>query len=86
MMEFQPAIPTRGTKVPTSPDWIHEVKYDGFRLIVHRDGDRVRLLTRNGHDWSGRYPWIVDSALKNRHRQFVIDGEAVRVRLQSTKL
>ena len=63
--------------VPSSPDWIHEVKHDGFRLIVVRDGDRVRLLTRNGHDWSGRYPWIVESALKNRTRQFVIDGEAV---------
>jgi hypothetical protein len=49
--------------VPSSPDWIHEVKHDGFRLIVHRDGDRVRLLTRNGHDWSGRYPWIVEAAI-----------------------
>jgi bifunctional non-homologous end joining protein LigD len=49
-MRFQPAIPTRGTKVPASSDWIHEIKYDGFRLIVVRDGDRVRLLSRNGHD------------------------------------
>ena len=64
VMRFQPAIPTRGTEVPSSPDWIHEVKHDGFRLIVVRDGDRVRLLTRNGHDWSKRYPWIVESALK----------------------
>ena len=76
-MQFQPAIPTRGTKVPASPDWIHEIKYDGFRLIVHRDGDRVRLLTRNGHNWADRYPWIVESALKNRTGHFVIDGEAV---------
>jgi len=76
-MQFQPAIPTRGTKVPASSEWIHEVKYDGFRLIVVRNGDRVRLLTRNGHDWSGRYPWIVESALKNRSKHFVIDGEAV---------
>jgi ATP-dependent DNA ligase len=44
---------------------------------VAREGNRVRLLTRNGHDWSGRYPWIVESALKDRHTQFVIDGEAV---------
>ena len=77
VMQFRPAIPTRGTKVPTSPDWIHEIKYDGFRLIVHRDGSRVRLLTRNGHNWADRYPWIVESALKNRNRHFVIDGEAV---------
>jgi hypothetical protein len=53
------------------------VKYDGYRLIVVRDGDRLRLFTRNGHDWSGRYPWIVESALKNRHSQFVIDGECL---------
>jgi bifunctional non-homologous end joining protein LigD len=76
-MNFEPAIPTRGTKVPATSDWVHEVKYDGFRLIVHRDGERVRLLTRNGHDWAGRYPWIVESALKNKTKRFAIDGEAV---------
>ena len=59
------------------PEWLHEVKYDGFRLLVHRKGDRVRLITRGGHDWSKRYPWIVEAALKNRHKQFVLDGEAV---------
>jgi hypothetical protein len=39
-------LPTRATIVPRSPDWIHEVKYDGYRLRVERDGDRVRLITR----------------------------------------
>ena len=76
-MQFQPAIPTRGAKVPAGPEWLHEVKYDGFRRIVSRDGDRVRLITGGGYDWSKRYPWIVESALKNRIKQFVIDGEAV---------
>ena len=74
---FDFCIPTRGTKVPYRPDWLHEIKYDGYRLRVERDGDRARLITRNGHDWTGRYPWIVESALKNRIKQFVIDGEAV---------
>jgi ATP-dependent DNA ligase len=37
----------------------------------------VRLITRGGYDWTKRYPWIAESALKNRIRQFVIDGEAV---------
>jgi bifunctional non-homologous end joining protein LigD len=37
----------------------------------------VRLITRGGYDWTKRYPWIVESALKNRYKQFVIDGEAV---------
>jgi hypothetical protein len=39
---FEPCIPTRGTKVPAGPDWIHEIKHDGYRLIVQRDGARVR--------------------------------------------
>jgi bifunctional non-homologous end joining protein LigD len=74
---FEFCIPTRGTKVPETPDWLHEIKYDGYRLRVERDGDRVRLITRNGYDWTKRYPWIVESALKNQMQQFVIDGEAV---------
>jgi ATP-dependent DNA ligase len=39
-------IPTRSTIVPSSPDWLHEIKYDGYRLRLERDGDRVRLFTR----------------------------------------
>jgi bifunctional non-homologous end joining protein LigD len=74
---YAPCIPTAGRTVPSRPEWFHEIKYDGYRLIVIRDDKRVRLLTRNGHDWSGRFPWIVESALKNRQKHFVIDGEAV---------
>ena len=49
----------------------------GYRLIVQRDGKRVRLFTRNGHDWSNRFPQISEAALRNRNSSFVIDGEAV---------
>jgi len=35
----------------------------------------VRLITRNGYDWTNRYPWIVEAARKNRQKQFIIDGE-----------
>ena len=74
---YGPCIPTRGTKVPAGPDWLHEVKYDGYRLIVQREGKRVRLFTRNGYDWTDRYPWIAEAALRNKSTSFVIDGEAV---------
>src|SRR5258705_10898255 len=74
---FEPCVPTRGTTVPTGEDWLHEIKHDGYRLIVQRDGQRVRLFTRNGHDWSGRFPLITEAALRNRNSSFVIDGEAV---------
>jgi ATP-dependent DNA ligase len=75
MFEF--CLPTRAKIVSDSPDWLHEIKYDGYRLRVERDGDRVRLITRSGYNWTDRYPWIVEAALKNRQKRFVIDGEAV---------
>ncbi|MET0710109.1 MAG: hypothetical protein ABWY82_25180, partial [Tardiphaga sp.] len=74
---FQPCIPTKAAKVPNRAEWIHEIKHDGYRLIVQREGERVRLFTRSGHDWSGRYPLIIEAALRNRNTSFVIDGEAV---------
>jgi ATP-dependent DNA ligase len=46
-------------------------------MIVIREADRVRLLSRNGTDWTKRDPWIAEAALKSRERHFVIDGEAV---------
>jgi bifunctional non-homologous end joining protein LigD len=46
-------------------------------LRQERDRDRVRLFTRQGCDWTKRYPWIVEAALRNRRKQFVIDGDAV---------
>ena len=59
---FEPCIPTRGTRVPDRPEWIHEIKQDGYRLIVQRDGERVRLFTRNGHNW--RFLLISEAALR----------------------
>ena len=73
---FDFCFPTSSTTVPSSPDWL-EVKNDGYRLRLERDGNRVRLITRGGYNWTARYPWIVESALKNRQKYFVLDGEAV---------
>jgi ATP-dependent DNA ligase len=70
-MTFEFCLPTAGTKVPAGPEYLHEIEYDGYRLRVERNGDRVRLITRGGYDWTKRFPWIVESALKNRQKQFV---------------
>ena len=59
---FEPCIPTRGIEVPDGTDWIHEIKHDGYRLIVQREGKRVRLFTRNGKDCSDRFPLIKEAA------------------------
>jgi bifunctional non-homologous end joining protein LigD len=77
MPKFEFCIPTVGKAVPTGAEWFHEIKYDGYRLRVERDGPSVRLITRGGYDWTKRFPWIAAAALKNRRKQFVIDGEAV---------
>jgi bifunctional non-homologous end joining protein LigD len=72
-----PCIPTRAGKPPAGPGWVHEIKHDGYRLIVRRDGPAVRLFTRRGYDWTDRYPAIASAAAKLRARSFTIDGEAV---------
>ena len=61
---FEFCLPTNAAKVPAGPEWFHEIKQDGFRIRVERDGDRVRLITRGGYDWAKRYPWIAESALR----------------------
>jgi ATP-dependent DNA ligase len=76
-LQYLPCIPTRGAEVPAGSDWFHEIKHDGYRLIVQREGKRVRLLTRRGYDWSERYPLITEAALRLRKQSFVVDGEAV---------
>jgi ATP-dependent DNA ligase len=70
-------LASTGKQVPSGPDWIHEIKHDGYRMLVIPENERVRLFSRNGTDWTRRYPWIVEAALKNRQKHFVIDGEAV---------
>ncbi len=50
---------------------------DGYRLIVQRDGKRVRLFTRNGFDWTDKYPLITEAARRIRSTSLVLDGEAV---------
>jgi bifunctional non-homologous end joining protein LigD len=67
----------QGHHCPKQPRLAPRDQYDGSRLRLEHDGDRVCLITHGGYDWTKRYPWIVESALKNRHKQFVIDGEAV---------
>jgi bifunctional non-homologous end joining protein LigD len=74
---IEPCIPTRATRPPVGPQWIHEIKHDGYRLIARKRDDRVRLFTRGGFDWTERYPRIRAAAAALRTASAVIDGEAV---------
>ncbi|MBR0714788.1 hypothetical protein [Bradyrhizobium liaoningense] len=51
-----PCLPSKVALPPSGPLWVHEIKFDGYRLMVRRNGARVRCFTRNGHDWTGRFP------------------------------
>jgi bifunctional non-homologous end joining protein LigD len=66
MTKFEFWIPTPGNGVPAGAEWLHEVKYDGCRFRIERDGKSVRSITRGGYDWTKRFPWIAEAALKNR--------------------
>jgi bifunctional non-homologous end joining protein LigD len=72
-----PAQPVVASKPPSGADWVHEIKHDGYRLIVRRDGAAVRLYTRNAVDLTARLPAIAAAAERIKATSFTIDGEAV---------
>jgi bifunctional non-homologous end joining protein LigD len=74
---IEPCLPSPADKPPSGPDWVHEIKHDGYRLMARRDPVGIRLLTRNGHDWAPRYPLIVEAMNVLKVRSCLIDGEAV---------
>ncbi|SEM20303.1 ATP dependent DNA ligase domain-containing protein [Bosea lupini] len=76
-MRIQPCLALLKPKAPEGPDWLFEVKWDGYRLAVHRDDRGTRVITRGGHDWTERFPSIVAAAAELDARSFIIDGEAV---------
>jgi bifunctional non-homologous end joining protein LigD len=75
----EPAVQlaTLSATAPDGDDWLHEVKWDGYRLLATRDGDRVRIASRNGNDWTGRYPHIEAALLALPVQAFQLDGELV---------
>jgi len=65
---------------PTGNDWLHEIKYDGYRMHARLDGGRAQLLTRTGLDWSHRYRATIQALSKLRVKSAYLDGELCAVR------
>ncbi len=61
--DYLPCLPTRVDTAPKGRRWIHEVKHDGFRLVARKVAGRVHLFTKEGHDWSDRYPMVANALL-----------------------
>lgn len=76
------SLATRAAAVPEGKEWLHEPKLDGYRIQCHAAGGRAHLLSRNGLDWTTRFPAIATAAAQlSEHGPLVLDGEIVMPRL-----
>ena len=75
----EPELATLDTEVPTGPGWLHEVKYDGYRIIARKAGDDVTLFSRSGLDWTVRFPAIAQALQSLPSDIALIDGEVAFV-------
>ncbi len=57
---IEPCLPSPAKRPPSGPDWLHEIKHDGFRIMARRDAAGVRLFTRNGNDFTARFPLVAE--------------------------
>ncbi len=62
---------------PKGENWVHEIKFDGYRLLAHIEEGKVRLLTRDANDWTGRYPPIAAALKGLKVGNALLDGEVV---------
>ncbi len=76
---IEPCQPTSAPCPPDGPEWLHEIKHDGYRMVARRDAAGIRLITSNGHDWSDRYPAVVQALRELFVTTCMIDGEVVIV-------
>jgi len=73
----EPALATLAGKAPASDGWIHEIKFDGYRLQARLDHGKVRLLTRRGLDWTGKFKAVAERVARLDAETALIDGELV---------
>jgi bifunctional non-homologous end joining protein LigD len=76
---LEPQLCTLVEQPPSGADWLHEIKYDGWRLLARKQGDEVRLYTRGGVEWSQRLPLLVESVRSLNITSAWLDGEIVHL-------
>lgn len=72
-----PALAVSIARVPAGERWIHEIKFDGYRVQLHLHSDAIRIFTRRGHDWTQRFRKIASDAFLINAASAIIDGEVV---------
>jgi bifunctional non-homologous end joining protein LigD len=73
---IEPALATSIEKVPSGGRWIHEIKFDGYRVQVHLANEAVKIFTRRGNDWTKRFKKVAHDAWRIK-ASAVVDGEIV---------
>jgi bifunctional non-homologous end joining protein LigD len=74
---IEPCSPVLAKAIPVGADWLHEVKFDGYRVQVHKAGRDVEIYSRNGHDFTARFLAIAIMLAELPARSAVLDGEIV---------
>src|SRR3954467_4771971 len=72
-----PCQPALAERPPSGPGWLHEIKFDGYRVIARKDGDQVRLWARTTSDYSKAFTRIRDAVAALPVESAVLDGEAI---------
>jgi ATP-dependent DNA ligase len=78
---FEPALAASIERVPKGERWIHEIKFDGYRIQLHIANEDVKVFTRRGNDWTRRLRKIAHDAFLISASSAIIDGEVVHHRL-----
>ena len=73
----EPCLASPAKEQPKGPKWLHEVKFDGYRIQARVDGREIRLLTRKGLDWTARFPPIADAVRQLALGSALMDGEII---------
>jgi bifunctional non-homologous end joining protein LigD len=74
---LKPPLATSITKVPSGERWVHEIKFDGYRVQVHLANESIKVFTRRGHDWTNRFKNVANDAWHIGAGSAIIDGEVV---------
>ena len=80
----KPQLATLADKAPQGPDWLHEIKYDGYRLLARIEDGKVRLITRSGLDWTAKFPELAGQFAELPISTALIDGEVVHLEADGT--
>jgi len=72
---IKPQLTELVDEAPDGPDWLHEIKFDDYRMHARLDCGAVRLLTRTGLDWTRKYPALAAAVSSLGARQAYLDGE-----------